>query len=232
MERTPLEAPPPPDVTLAAVIFDMDGLMLDTERLARQAWERAFAERGLPIYDEVYYQIIGRTSADSRQVFSQAYALDLDVIDAIARRKTAFLLDAYEREVPVKPGLIELLAWLDARGMPRAVATSTLRELAVHKLGKAGLADGFSVIVCGDEVANGKPAPDIFLRAAQHLGVQPRACAVLEDSEPGIRAARAAGMRAILVPDQAPPSPESTALAHRVCASLGEARGYLASFMP
>lgn len=230
MERAPLDAVHPAPVTpapIAAVIFDMDGLMLDTERLARAAWERAFAERGLRIDDAVYYRVIGRTSPDTRRIFGEAYALAPDVVEDIARRKTAFLLASYERDIPVKPGLIELLAWLDARGVPRAVATSTLRELALHKLGKAGLAGGFRAIVCGDDVARGKPAPDIFLLAAHRLGARPEACAVLEDSEPGIRAARAAGMRAILVPDQAPPAPEAAALAHHVCASLADARDVL-----
>jgi HAD superfamily hydrolase (TIGR01509 family) len=122
--------------------------------------------------------------------------------------------------VPRKPGLVELLELLRARDVPRAVATSTAGRLARHKLEQAGVGGYFEVIVGGDEVAHGKPAPDIFLAAADRLRQQPTRCAVLEDSGPGIRAAYDAGMVPILIPDGRPPAEETRRLAAFVVESL------------
>ena len=124
--------------------------------------------------------------------------------------------------VQPKPGLLDLLDLLDARRLPKAVATGTHRAAAIGLLNRARVADRFAVLVGGDEVPRGKPEPDIYLAAAAGLGVAPGACLVLEDSGPGVRAAHAAGMRVVLVPDLAPPSQDTTEHAHAVCASLCE----------
>ncbi|MBV8470365.1 MAG: HAD family hydrolase, partial [Burkholderiaceae bacterium] len=122
----------------------------------------------------------------------------------------------------VKPGLRELLDWLDAHAIPRAVATSTRRSRALAKLERAGLWPRIQALVGGDEIARGKPAPDIFLRAAELLGVSTPSCIVLEDSEPGITAALAAGMTPIMVPDLHAPSPSLLARNVLVLSSLHE----------
>ena len=133
-----------------------------------------------------------------------------------------------EREgIALKPGLIELLGWLEDAAIPRAVATSTRRSRAQAKLVRTQLCERFAALVGGDEIARGKPAPDIYLEAAARLGVAPAACVALEDSEPGIRAALAAGMMPIMVPDLAPPSAALLAHALPVFASLAEVRAHL-----
>ncbi|HQV69521.1 MAG TPA: HAD family phosphatase [Thermoflexales bacterium] len=210
-----------------AVIFDMDGLLLDTEPIAHTAWSRAFAEAGVTLREDVYPQIIGRTSADTNQYLCEAHNLTESAIHQIANRKNELLRQAYERTVPVKEGALDLLSALDARGIPRAIATSTYRDLALHKLQIAGLIHFFNAVVCGDEVKRGKPAPDIFLAAASKLGQPPEVCLVLEDAVPGARAAVAAHIRVIIVPDQVQPPPEVAALAWRVCGSLGEVNSFL-----
>lgn len=214
-----------------AVIFDMDGLMLDSERMARDAWRRALADWHLALPDDLYMQLIGREASDTKAILARAYGSVLPVEEAYAR-KQQYLDEAILRGgIPTKPGLLALLDFLDARGIHKAVASSTHRPFVIQKLTLTHLLGRFEVIVCGDEVPNGKPAPDVFLLAAERLGVPARDCIVLEDSEPGIRAARAAGMTPILVPDLKPPSPDAEALAHRVFPSLEHVREYLAALL-
>jgi HAD superfamily hydrolase (TIGR01509 family) len=217
----------PPQVE--AVIFDMDGLMLDSEQMAKSAWRRALADWGLALPDDLYLQLIGRAAADTKALLLQAFGPALLVEEAYAR-KQRYLDEAIALNgVPLKPGLLELLDFLDAAGTPKAVASSTNRAFVLRKLGIAGVIARFDAIACGDEVANGKPAPDVFLAAAERLGVPPWRCIVLEDSDAGIRGAHAAGMIPILVPDLKPPSAEVAALAHRIFPSLVEVRDYLAA---
>lgn len=213
---------------IGAVIFDMDGLMLDTERLARSAWDRAMADWGHTIPDEVYYRLIGRSIADTGEILRQALAADLP-FEEIALRKRQYVDQEIARHgIPVKPGLLELLGWVDQAGLKKATATSTFREVALQKLRLARLQDRFDAIVCGDDVRRGKPAPDIFLATAHKLATPANQCVVLEDSEPGIEAAQAAGMIPLMVPDIKPPSKEAAALAYRVFPSLLEVKTFLA----
>jgi HAD superfamily hydrolase (TIGR01509 family) len=151
------------------------------------------------------------------------------------------LLDAWhgayaaiiDREgIALKPGLLDLLAWLDAEGIPKAVATSTRKLRAHDKLERTDLAGRFAAIVCGDEVPRGKPAPDIYLEAALRLGIAASECVALEDSEPGFTAALAAGMMVIMVPDLGTPSAALLARAPLVLASLAEVRHHLAALPP
>lgn len=214
-----------------AVIFDMDGLMLDSERMAQDAWRRALADQGLTLSDGVYFQLVGREAADTKAILAHAFGPVLRVEEVYAR-KQRYLEEAMARDgIPTKPGLHALLDLLDGRGVRKAVASSTHRPLVVRKLALTRLLERFEAIVCGDDVPNGKPAPDVFLLAAERLGVRPQDCIVLEDSEVGIRAARAAGMTAILVPDLKPPSPEVAALAHRAFPSLEHVREYLSALL-
>ena len=135
--------------------------------------------------------------------------------------------------VPHRPGIVELLDWLEARDIPRAVATSTKRPLALRKLRAARLLDRFDAVCTSSDVAQPKPAPDVYLLAAERLGVAPADCLVLEDSPTGVRAALAAGMTPVQVPDMLLPDGEVRALRHRIVGSLGEAQRLLeASLAP
>lgn len=205
---------------ITAVIFDMDGLMIDTERMAQRAWQRAGAEFGFTLPDELYLQAVGRTAKSTAELFRAGMGATFPFED-VYERKQHYLYTAIEEEgIPTKAGLVELIALLDRLALAKAVATSTARVLAIKKLTAAGLLHHFDTLVCGDEVPHGKPAPDIFLAAAAKLGVAPDQCVVLEDSSAGIKAAQAAGMRAIWVPDLIQPTPELTPLAFRVLADL------------
>ncbi len=205
---------------IRAVIFDMDGLMLDTEPLYREAWKRACAECGYVLSDATYADLIGRNLADTEKILRKRFgsAFRWDVLrDACRKHEEAIFTPG---AIAPKPGLAGLLAFLESRGIPKAVATSTDRKTASTLLESAGLIDRFAALAGGDEVANGKPSPDLFLLAAHRLGVRPADCLVLEDAEPGVIAAHRAGMRIFVVPDILSPSPATERLAHGIFHSL------------
>jgi HAD superfamily hydrolase (TIGR01509 family) len=189
-----------------AVIFDMDGLLLDTERLSRRAWLAGGADLGVELPLSVLTSIIGRRRPEVEAEFRRALG-DTFAVDALYERHAHHYhtqLDAVSPDTLRKPGALSLLTWLRARGVPMAVATSTLAGGARHKLTRAALHDLLPVVVTGEEVARSKPAPDIFLEAARRLGVPVAACLAFEDSDLGLEAALAAGMRAVAVPDLKP----------------------------
>lgn len=183
-----------------AVIFDMDGLMVDTEPLALQAWQQVLTAYGYTLDEALYRQMVGRRTDQSTQMLLDVYALPLTAAE-LMQRKTAVFARMRAQGVPVMPGLAELEAALAARAMPWGVATSSPRAHAVEILQQLGLTAVCQAIAAGDEVAQGKPAPDIYLLAAQRLGVAPAACLALEDSAPGCQAALAAGMQVVAVPN-------------------------------
>ncbi len=203
-----------------AVIFDMDGLMIDSEVIYRDAWFRAMGDFKRDMPEEVFRRFLGRNNQDSRMLLAEIYGAEFDVNGFLHACRSLAHEHIERHGIPHKPGLEALLALLDGRGLSKAVATSTRREWALRSLGP--LAARFEVLTTGDEVACGKPAPDIFLLCADRLQAAPRDCLVLEDSEAGIRAAHAAGMTAIMIPDLVEPSEEIRALAWRVCRSLEE----------
>jgi HAD superfamily hydrolase (TIGR01509 family) len=215
-----------------AVIFDMDGLMLDTERLRKQLFERVLAEHGMTLPDGVYLQTIGRTVRDTRLIFAEHMGADFPYEALRLKRRDIEYAHIDQHGVPTKPGLESILEWLEARAFPRAVATSSAHATAHRLLQAAGVRQRFEIVVGGDEVTHGKPEPDLFLLAAERLGVAPSNCVVLEDSSAGIRAAHRAGMTPILVPDLQLPEDEVRALAYRICASLHEAETVLAELLP
>ncbi|MBS0657800.1 MAG: HAD family phosphatase [Verrucomicrobia bacterium] len=210
-----------------ALIFDMDGLMLDSERIYRLAWFAAIEEFGQAMDDEIFHRFLGRVASDSHRLLREIYGADFDAVRFWDRAMELSYTRFAPAGMPWKPGLADLLAWLEARAFPRAIATSTLRPLALRFLN--GLERRFDVLTTGDEVTRGKPDPEIFLLAASRLQIAPADCLVLEDSAAGVRAARAAGMSVIMIPDLVQPTSEIRALAHAVLPSLTDVQALLQS---
>jgi HAD superfamily hydrolase (TIGR01509 family) len=207
---------------IRAVIFDMDGLMLDTEPLYRVAWKQACAECGYELSDELYKRLVGRNPKDSEQTLLHEFGagFSLEKFQSLARTylTTAFTSSPIRR----KPGLDSLLTFLESRRMPKAVATSNQRHRALPLLQSTQLLERFDAVATGDEVARGKPSPDLFLLAAQRLGMDPCSCLVLEDAESGVIAAHQAGMQVFNVPDLVEPSLEVRRRAHGIFSSLAD----------
>jgi HAD superfamily hydrolase (TIGR01509 family) len=213
----------------AAVIFDMDGLMLDTEPLAARAWVEAATALGVEFDTALALAMVGRNFADCSGMVRARYGAGYPV-DALLGSWHATYDALVAREgLEVKPGVFELLDWLETHAIARAVATSTRRERAREKLMRVALLPRFRDIVGGDEVVRGKPAPDIYVEAARRIDMSARECIVLEDSEPGIRAALAAGMTPIMVPDLRAPTADLIALDLLVLPSLHEVLEHLAA---
>jgi HAD superfamily hydrolase (TIGR01509 family) len=223
---------PRPVCRPSAVIFDMDGLMLDTEPLAARAWGDAAAALGVEFDMALALSMVGRNFGDCSAIVRAHYGADYPV-DALLGRWHATYDRIVERDgLALKPGVTELLDWLDDHAIRRAVATSTRRERARTKLARTALLPRFQDIVGGDEVARGKPAPDIYTEAARRLGADAGACLVLEDSEPGVRGALAAGMMPIMVPDLHAPAADLLALDLLVLPTLHEVLRHLAELPP
>lgn len=220
--RAPSRAATP---ALTAVVLDMDGLLLDTERLSRRAWLAGGEDMGVALPLETLTTIIGRRRAEVEAEFRAALGAGFDV-GRLYTRHAVHYADQLERvsaEELRKPGVLELLAWLAVAGIPAGIATSTLAAGAATKLARAGLGNRFSVVVTGEQVPRSKPAPDIFLEAARRMGVAATECVAFEDSDLGLEAAMAAGMRAVAVPDLKPLPAATTDRALAVLHSLRDA---------
>ncbi len=207
---------------LAAVVFDMDGLMVDTESIYQLAFRQAAARLGYTLSEATLIDTTGRPLKDGYAIVQAALGPTFPMPAFLELWPRLWHEQVHTYGVPQKPGLIALLDLLDAHNIPKAVATSTEYEEAIFTLEKAGIADRFHLITSGDQVINGKPAPDIFLRAAARFSIPPQQCLALEDSEAGVLAATAAGMVTIMVPEIAHPAPEVTQRAYRVLNSLHE----------
>lgn len=203
-----------------AFIFDMDGLLLDSERLAFEIGREACAALKLPWSEEAALGMIGLNAASCEAWLRQCFGEDYPVEAQRAEFGRRYEAHVSEHGVPLKPGVLELLDRLDELAIPRAVATSTASNRARLKLDRMDLARRFERIIGGDQVERGKPAPDIFLAAAKALAVAPERCLALEDSNAGGRAALAAGMQLRLVPDLLTPAPELAAAGAKICTSL------------
>ena len=205
---------------IRAVICDLDGLLFDSERRTRAAWQSAMRSLGHDLDDVFYTTLIGRKIAISEGMVAERFSVDVSTFRERWRAEHHHLVAS--GPVPPRPGALELIAWMEERSIPRAIATSSIRSDAERTLGP--VLTRFHAIITGDQVTRGKPDPEIYLRAALALGIDPRECAALEDSEPGIAAAHAAGMRAMMVPDLKQPSDEVRGIAHGIYPSLVEAR--------
>lgn len=192
-------------------IFDQDGLLFDTEVIFEQSWLKAGVDLGIPVTVELTRSLSGCGKKELAEVIDGFFpGLDSS---GLVERAHGLAAEAQLAMTPVlKPGVKEMLEFCRAHGIRTAVASSSMRHLVEHNLESSGLAGYFDAVVTGGDVANGKPAPDIFLLAAERIGLPAGECAVFEDAFTGIRAAHAAGCLPVLIPDRTPPVPEILAI--------------------
>ena len=191
--------PIPP--TIRAVVFDMDGLMLNTEDIFELAGVELMARRGLQMTDEIRHGMMGRRPVEAFTVLRNLTGLQDSLEDLMLETKVLFAALAQDR-LAMMPGLLELFELLDARKLPRAVATSSPRVYMTHLLEKFNLLHRVNFTLTAEDVTHGKPHPEIYLKAAEMHGVAPEEMLVLEDSETGTRAAAAAGAYIVAVPSR------------------------------
>jgi HAD superfamily hydrolase (TIGR01509 family) len=204
-----------------AVVFDLDGLLIETEEIWDEVREALARERGGTWTESAQRDMMGMSSTEWSRYMHDEIGLaesPQQINDLVVER----MAERYQSQLPLLPGAVEAVERIAAH-WPLGVASSSNRGLIDLVLELSGLAPYFAVTVSSEEVARGKPAPDVYLEAARRLGRDPIRCAAIEDSENGVRSAAAADMRVIAIPNQAfPPSPETLRLAHVVIASLAE----------
>ena len=185
---------------IRAILFDLDGLMFNSEPHSLASWEAVLKERGVTLDQLTVEGILGlRIDATARTLIDK-YHLP-DTVQGLSDAKTEYQIAHLDGRVPPMPGLVGLLEEIDRRGLQKAIASSGIRRYVEAVLRVNGLLARFSTIITGDQVPRGKPAPDVFLAAARALHVEPQECLVLEDAPAGVQAAKAAGMTCIAVPD-------------------------------
>ena len=210
-----------------AVVFDMDGVIFDSERAVMNCWLELAQKYDIKDIGKPYFACVGTTMTRTREIMLETYGEDFPY-DEYARESSLMYHEKYDGgKLPMKPGVMELLSYLKGKGKKIALASSTRRETVTNQLRWAGIIDYFDVIICGDMVAKSKPAPDIFLKACQELGVSPENTYAIEDSYNGIRAAHAGQLRPIMVPDLLEADDEMRGMAECVCDNLNEVINYL-----
>jgi HAD superfamily hydrolase (TIGR01509 family) len=206
---------------IQAVVFDLDGVLVDSEHVWDEARKELAAERGGRWHDQASRDMMGMSSLEWSRYMHDIIGLE-DPPEEISAEVVRRLEEIYRRELPLVDGAIEAVERLAAR-WPLGLASSSNRELIDLVLELSGLAQYFRVTVSSEEVAHGKPAPDVYLETARRLGVAPEGCAAIEDSENGIKSAKGAGMRVLAIPNpQFPPAEDALALADDVLDSIRE----------
>ncbi len=208
------------------IIFDLDGLLIDSERIALEQFLLTAEEFGLNINHSVYTQCIGANAKRVDEILSTALSdqTEYQAFKAAWRSKYKSLME--NQPIPLKAGAIEILKDIKSRNQSTSLATSTETPQALIKLTNAGISDFFDAVIGGDQVSRSKPAPDIFLRAAKEFNVLPEKCLVLEDSENGVNAAINAGMKVIQIPDLVAPSAALRQQGHIILESLHDVIDY------
>lgn len=207
-------------------IFDMDGLLFDTERMYRDSWKQSAQQFGLVHNPDFPRTVCGSSGAHMREIILQYYPQ----VDANAFADDCILRVERELEthVPEKTGVRDILQYFKQHGVRVAVASSSKRATVLHNLKQADILSYFDAVVSGDQVTHGKPAPDIFLLAAQQIGCEPENCYVFEDGTNGIRAGVAAGCTTIMIPDLTPPNAQLEQLCAGIYPSLSDAMNAIA----
>lgn len=184
-----------------AILFDMDGVIFDTERVYLEEWKQVFKKYGYKMKDEIYISVMGTGRENVKKVFKEYYGDNLPIEDMYVDKDILLNEAVSENKIPLKTGAVDILSYLKDNGYKTALATSAKRDRLEIQLSLADIKDKFDAIVCIDDVGKGKPNPDIFLLAAEKIGVEPSDCMVIEDSEAGIMAAFNAGMIPVHVKD-------------------------------
>ncbi|MBR4361413.1 MAG: HAD family phosphatase [Ruminococcus sp.] len=211
---------------IKGAVFDMDGLMTDTEKLYLRYWKEAAADFGYDMQNEHVYAIRSLARKYSIPKLKSFFGEDFPTEEVRARRTELINAHIEKYGIDVKKGLFELLDFLSSKGIKLAVATATPRERALHCLEKIDALRYFDAVICGDMIESGKPDPDIYLTAARELGLPPEQCAAFEDSPNGIKAAHSAGCHAIMIPDMTQPDEETIPLLSAVYDDLEQAIAY------
>ena len=206
---------------LDAVVFDMDGLLLDTEPISRKTFVAACRVCNYEPDLKIYHRCIGTNAKRTREILSEGYGPDFPY-DEIQKVWLRGYEEATLQAIPIKPGAVSLLVYLEQRQLKKALATSTRKENAIKKLSNAQIVHYFDFILGGDQITRGKPDPEMYLTACRELGADPQRCLALEDSENGVRSALSAGLMVIQVPDLLQPTEEMKAWGHVIAASLAE----------
>ncbi len=215
---------------LQAVIFDMDGLMFDTERIVQRSWDFAGEQLGYGKLGHHIYQTLGMNLAGRGMYFKKTCGEDFpfEEFTEVYRKESRRIMET--EGVPIKKGLWELLEYLKEKKVPMAVATSSSERHAVEKLGESGTRPYFQLVFCGNMVARSKPDPEIYLRTAAQLGCDPKKTIVLEDSANGLKAALQAEMIPIMIPDLLESLPELEPLIEAKLPDLGAVAAYLEKY--
>lgn len=210
-----------------SIIFDMDGVIFDSEKAVFGLWKELAEKYGFPDIDEVYKRTVGVNSDSTRKIFFDHYGPDFP-FDKYLREESQMYHSRYDDgRLPLKPDIERVLEYIKNRGYKIAIASSTRAELVKRQIENAGLIEYFDVIVGGDMVTRSKPHPDIFLEAAERLGAIPEETYVIEDSFNGIRAAHAGGFIPVMVPDMLPPDDEMKTKASFIFDNLKEVESIL-----
>lgn len=191
-----------------AVIFDMDGVIFDSERLVLVCWEKVSEKYGIQGIEEVFMPCIGTNAEKTKEVVLDHYGQDFPFEEFRKEASVLFHEDVNRNGLPVKKGVRELLEYLKEREIPTAVASSTRLEVVTGELKQAGLYEYFKAVMGGDQLKRSKPEPDIYLMTCEKLGVNPGQAYAIEDSYNGIRSSYSAGMQPIMVPDMLPATEE------------------------
>lgn len=212
-----------------AVIFDMDGIIFDSEKLLVEFWCRAANELGFPMKREHALNLRSLARKFAEPYLKQEFGAAFDYTTVRARRMELMAQYLDQHPLETKPGLSELLDYLDRENIPAAIATATDIKRASEYLKRAGVLERFGRIVCASMVESGKPKPDIYLYAAAQLGLDPHECIALEDSPNGVRSAASAGCITIMVPDLTQPDEELSGLIYAKANSLADVPAVIGS---
>lgn len=212
---------------MTAVVFDMDGVLFDTERLCLRSWCEVAERRKYPDMEKVFYQCIGRSSTDSYHILMDYYGETFPYDDFRKDADTLFWQSIEEKGAPMLPYVLELLDYLKEQKIPVALASSSSRPTVERLLNRANIGNYFDLLVTGDMVKHSKPDPTIYLMACEMLGVSPKDAYAVEDSYNGIRSANSAGMKPLMVPDMIQPDAEMENLSHAILENLREVKEFL-----